>query len=99
MKISIDDREIYFLSEVQKSVIQNDIHEDEFESDMSRRLHWVLTHKYERCLERLKAEWMPKLKDRTPSIPTNDNAFAELVFAQPDYKSRKKRETVNPQVR
>ena len=92
MKISVNDQEVYTLSEIQKKVIQNDIHADEFESDMRRRINWVLTHKYERCLERLKNEWMSKLKDRMSAVPTDDSAFAELVFDQPDYKSRKQRE-------
>ncbi len=92
MKISVDGQELYELSETQKKVIRNDIHEDEFNADMKRRLHWVLNHKYERCLERLKQEWMPKLKSRSDSVPTSDDKFAELVFSQPDYKSRKVRE-------
>jgi len=99
MKISVDDKEIYSLSEVQKRVIQNDIHADEFDDDMKRRLHWVLNHKYERCLERMRSEWMPKLKERIDSIPTDDDKFASLVMSQPDYTSRKQRESVNPQVR
>lgn len=92
MKISVNDVELFNLSEKQKKVIKNDIHEDEFEQDMKRRLQWVLDHKYERCLERLKAEWMPKLKTRVTSIPTDDDALISLIMSQPDYKSRKQRE-------
>jgi hypothetical protein len=92
MKISVNDQEIYTLSDTQKKVIHADIDEDRFDADMKRRLHWVLNHKYERCLERMKAEWMPKLKQRVDAVPTNDDAFAELVFSQPDYKSRKRRD-------
>lgn len=92
MKISVDDQELFKLSEVQKRVIKNDIHEDIFEEDMKRRLHYILTHKYERCFERLKAEWMPKLQERVQSVPTNPDALAELIFSQPDYKSRKGRD-------
>lgn len=92
MKISVNNRELFSLSEVQKKVICNDIHADELDSDLERRLHWVLTHKYEQCMKRLRDEWMPKLKDRVPSVPTSDDQFAELVFSQPDYKDRKGRE-------
>lgn len=92
MKVSVDNQEIYTLSETQKKVIHGDIHEDQFDADMKRRLHWVLNHKYERCLERMKAEWMPKLKQRVASVPTDDDAFAQLVFSQPDYRSRKNRD-------
>lgn len=92
MKVSLDNQELYSLSETQKLVIQNDINLDEFESDMRRRLHWALNHKYEQCLDRLKAEWMPKLKTRVAAVPTNDDAFAQLVFSQPEYKSKKQRD-------
>ncbi len=92
MKISVDGQELFALSEVQQKVIKNDIHGDIFDSDMKRRLQYILTHKYERCFDRLKQEWMPKLKDRVSSIPTDDEALASLIFSQPDYKCRKTRD-------
>lgn len=89
MKISVDDKELYTLSEIQKKVIMNDIHEDFFSEDMKRRLHYILMHKYEQCFKRLKSEWEPKLKSRGIAMfPSNDDAFAELVFSQPDYRNR-----------
>lgn len=92
MKVKVDDKEVLTLSETQKKVIKNDIPEEVFQADMERRLNWVLSHKYERCLERLKKEWIPKLADRVQSIPTNDEELATLIFSQPDYKSRSQRE-------
>jgi len=93
MKISVDDQELYTLTETQKSVIQNDINSDIFDEDMKRRLNWVLTHKYERCFDRLKKEWEPKLiADGAESLPTDPDAFAQLVFAHKDYKDCKARE-------
>lgn len=93
MKISVDDQELFSLSETQKRVIKNDIDEDIFEEDMKRRLHYILDHKYQRCFERLKAEWEPKLAaSGARSIPTDKDEFAQLVFAHPEYKDRKRRE-------
>ncbi len=93
MKISVNDQELFTLSETQKLVIQNDIHSDIFEDDMKRRLQYILTHKYERCLERLKNEWMSKLKDNgIQSIPLDDDHFAQLVFSQPNYKNKSQRD-------
>jgi hypothetical protein len=92
MKISVDGVELFELSEVQKKVIKNDIHEDEFESDMKRRLQHILIHKYERSFERLKTEWIPKLSKRYPSIPTDSDSLAKLIFSQSDYLDRKNRE-------
>jgi hypothetical protein len=92
MKISVNNKELFSLSDIQKKVICNDIHADTLDADLERRLQWVLTHKYEQCMKRLRDEWLPKLKDRVESVPTSDDAFAYLVFSQPDYKDRKSRE-------
>lgn len=93
MKVSVDDKELFTLSEIQKQVIQNDIPAEIFDADMKRRLQWVLVdEKYTNCFKRLKAEWEPKLAGRVSSIPTDSDAFAQLVFSQPDYKDRSARE-------
>jgi hypothetical protein len=93
MKISINDIKLFELTETQKSVIKNDIHADEFDADMARRIEWVLTHKYEQCFKRLKTEWDQKLPSLgVTSVPTDPEAYAQLVFAQPTYKSRKTRD-------
>ena len=101
MKISVDDQEVFRLSETQKKVIKNDIQEEVFDADMKRRLEYILMHKYERCFERLKAEWcnsspgqQSKLeKNGVSSIPTNPDQLAELIFTQQNYKNRSKRES------
>jgi hypothetical protein len=95
MKISMNDKEIFSLSEVQQKVICNDIPSDIFESDCCRRLEYIMQHKYERCMKRLREEWMPKLAKRMDSIPTSDDKFAELVFSQPDYMDRATRDKSN----
>lgn len=93
MKISVDDKELFTLSETQKKVIKNDIHEEIFDDDMKRRLQYILMHKYEQCFDRLKKEWEPMLKaNGVKSIPLDNDEFAELVFQQPEYKNRSQRE-------
>ena len=95
MKIKVDNEELFELSETQKKVIKNDILEEIFEEDMKRRLHYILNHKYERCLERLKQEWIPKLQaSGVKSIPLDGEEFAELVFKHPEYKNRSQREAL-----
>jgi hypothetical protein len=86
MKIKVDDVELFSLSETQKSVIKSEIPYDEFDADMKRRIEWVITHKYERCFQRLKKEWEPKLKERYTMVPSSDDAIATLICSQPDYK-------------
>lgn len=94
MKVSINDQEVFTLSETQKKVIMNDIPAEIFESDMGRRLrHILIDEKYTQCLRRLKEEWEPKLIGKgLQLLPTDPDAFAELVFSQPDYKDRTARE-------
>lgn len=95
MRISVDGKDLFTLNETQKRVIKNDISEADFDEDMKRRLKYVLTHKYEQCFERLKKEWEPKLiASGVQMIPTNKDAFAELVFSQPTYKSRATRDAI-----
>lgn len=93
MKISVDDQELFTISDIQKSVIKNDISEDIFYEDMKRRLYYIIKHKYEQCFSRLKQEWEPILKNSGLSyLPVDPDEFASLVFSHPDYKSRKKRD-------
>ena len=93
MKISVNDTELLTLSQTKLDVLANDIHIDDLEADLKRRLNWVLNHKYEQCHERLVKEWMPKLVAKgVASVPTDKEAFAELVFQQPEYKDRSARE-------
>ena len=93
MKISVDDKHLFTLSETQKKVIKNDIEEEIFDDDMKRRLQYILTHKYERCFTRLKGEWDPKLiSEGAKSLPTDPDEYAELVFKHPKYKNRSQRE-------
>lgn len=93
MKISVNDKELFTLSDIQKQVIKHNIPAAIFDEDMNRRLQWVLIHKYEECFKALKAEWDPKLKaNNVTMVPTDPDAYAELVFAQPNYKDRAARE-------
>lgn len=96
MKISVDGQDLFELTETQCKVIQNDVHRQIFEDDMKRRLQWILTHKYEQCFKALKKEWDPKLKAAgVAMIPLDEDAYAQLVFAQTSYKDRSAREAAS----
>ena len=93
MKISVNDVELYTLTDLQKQVIENDIPSEILQEDLERRLQWVLIHKYERCFDRLKKEWDSKLEaNGETSIPLDKDAYATLVFDQPNYKDRSARD-------
>ena len=93
MKVKVDNQDLFELTDIQKKVIKNDIASEIFEEDMKRRLFYIINHKYNRCFERLKKEWEPKLAAKgVESIPTDKDAFAQLVFSQPEYEDRSARE-------
>lgn len=94
MKIKVDEQEIFELAQWEKDVIKNDIHADEFDADMKRRLEWVLKHKVEQCYIRFEKEWLEKLRNDPTviSIPKSKEAFVNLVKSRPDYKDKKSRE-------
>jgi len=93
MKILVNDKEIFTLSDTQEQVIKNDVSADIFDEDMNRRLEWVLTHKYEQCFKRLKDEWDSKLAiNGVKMIPTDPDEYAKLVFSQPNYQDRATRD-------
>ena len=92
MKVIVNDKELFTLTEVQKKVIANDIPKEKLEEDMKRRMFHIINHKYEQCFKRLKAKWEPILHARDLATPPKKDDFAELVFSQPDYKDRSARE-------
>lgn len=93
MKFYADNECILELSDIQLKVLANEISIDELKADLKRRAAWVIQHKYERMFERFKKHWEGKLAALGhESLPTNKEAFAELVFACPEYKCRKKRD-------
>lgn len=99
MKISVNDKELFTLSEIQKKVICNDIHEDVFDEDMQRRIKYIIYDKYKQCFKRLKQEWDSKLiENKIEMVPTDADAYAELVFSQPNYKCRKQRDMEKSQI-
>jgi hypothetical protein len=93
MKFKVDDTTVFELNDVKQDVLKNDIHSDEFDEDIKRRVKYIIEHKYEQSFKRMKDEWEPKLKSSgVKSIPLDEDEFAQLVFSQPAYKDRKARD-------
>ncbi len=96
MKVSVDGVDLFELTDIQKKVIANDIQDEIFDADMKRRLQWILTHKYDQCFLRLKQEWDVKLQQNgVKMIPMDPDAYAALVFAQPNYQNRSARDAAS----
>lgn len=86
MKFYVDQTQVLELDQTQEKIIQDNIPPALFTADMERRVAWVITEKLNTSFDSLFAHWLPILQQRYESLPSNKNAFAELVFAQPDYK-------------
>lgn len=86
LKIILDDEDISALSDMQKKIIFSCMQEYYVKEEIKKRTQWNLLNIYERSLKKLKSEWHVKLSKRYEMLPTSDEAFALLVFEQPDFK-------------
>ena len=92
MEIKIDDQVILKFSDTQVKVLQHDISEDILQEDIARRIQYILGHKYNEILKRLRKEWEQKFKLLgLKSIPLDDEKFCELVFSSEEYQDKKTR--------
>lgn len=94
MKISIDGQDLFEINDIQLGVIGNDVGPEEVViEDIKRRIEWAVMHKYEQCLERLKAEYVPILKKKgAQAIPLDDQALADTLMSLPEYSPRWKKQ-------
>ena len=53
----------------------------------------ALTGKINNCKKRMMREWIPRLRARDLSIPSDDTELIDLILAQDDYKNRAERES------
>jgi len=92
MKFYIDKELVFELTQSQEDIIKHDIPEEEFLSDMKRRIQWVVMHKYTRSFKRLKDEWIPKLKESgVASMSLDDDKLSRDIFRHANYKNRSAR--------
>lgn len=93
MKISVNDIELFTITDTKIKVIKDYMPADIFEDDMKRRITWIIDEIYKESLKGLKSRWDDKLEaNGVESIPFDKDAYATLVFAQPDYKDRMARD-------
>lgn len=95
MKISINDEELILITDLEKRVFAHEMLTD-VDEELKSRLRWAIMHKFINVFERFKKEWDVKLAQRgVAMIPTDRETYAQLVFSQPDYKSRAQREVAS----
>lgn len=86
MKIEVDGRCVYELSQHELHVLCHDIDKDELRQDIERRMRWVVTDKYKKVRDRLIQEWFRTLQERYDTLPAKNDKLIDLIFEQPDYK-------------
>jgi hypothetical protein len=91
MKIAVNDVEICDIGQNQKDLFGEFIPQAQMEDAVAESIGKLLLHKYEQCMLRLRREWEPKLAAQDIDIPQDDDEFATLVFAHPDYKDKSAR--------
>lgn len=94
MRVSVNDQELFTLAQRKLALLADSIHSDILDTDLKRRLEWVLKNKVDQSYERFEKEWLPKLRadPLVESIPTSKQAFVELVIARANYKNRVERD-------
>jgi len=98
MKVLVDDQELFTITETQKKVIKNDINLNIFDSDMKRRLEFIVMNRYKQGLARLKSDWESVLRERLDYMPLDAEVFVELVKSQQDYKDKYDRDNTSEQI-
>jgi len=77
------------ISDTDEKVMKNDL------LDLNQWVQDAVTGKQNNCWKRFQKEWTTKLMNDetfTDSIPTNKEAFVNLVTARADYKTRQEKE-------
>ena len=77
------------ISDTDEKVMKNDL------LDLDQWVQDAVTGKINNCWKRFQQEWTTKLMNDetfTDSIPSNKEAFVNLVTARADYKTRQEKE-------
>ena len=77
------------ISDTDEKIMKNDL------LDVNQWVQDAVTGKQNNCWKRFQSEWTTKLMNDetfTDSIPSNQEAFVNLVTARADYKTRQEKE-------
>ena len=83
------------LTDTQQTILSNDLYNDTDNAGLDEWIQGAVDGKLNNCWKRMQREWTTKLMDDpsfTDPIPSNQEAFVNLVTARPDYKNRKARD-------
>jgi hypothetical protein len=83
------------LTDTQQTILSNDLYNDTDNAGLDEWIQGAVDGKLNNCWKRMRNEWTTKLMDDpsfTDPIPSEQEAFVNLVTARPDYKNRKARD-------
>ena len=94
MQILVDNVEVLNLTDIQVQILKDYVSSDIFESDMQRRVNYIITHLLEQATQIMITRETPNLlANGVQSIPTDPESLAQLIISQPGYMDKKARDT------
>jgi len=85
------------LTDLQQKILSNDLYNDTDNAGLDAWIQAAVDGKINKCWTRFQQEWTTRLMDDasfTDAIPSNQEAFVNLVLARADYKNREDRDDV-----
>ena len=79
------------LTDLQQKILKNDLYSDTDNAGLDNWIQAAVDGKINNCWKRFQQEWTTKLMNDdsfTDPIPSNKEAFVNLVTARADYKTR-----------
>ncbi len=89
--IQIDGKTILEVSDLDLSILADNVSSDILDEDIIRRIVWILTHTIDECKKTL-IENNSAIISKNNMIPSDTNALCQLIINDLDYKSRKQRD-------
>ena len=83
------------LTDLQQKILSDSLYNDTDNAGLDKWVQDAVDGKISNCWKRMRTQWTQKLMDDdsfTDPIPSNQEAFVNLVTARSDYKKRKQRD-------
>ena len=83
------------LTDLQQKILKNDLYSDADNAGLDNWIQAAVDGKLNNCWKRFQTEWTTRLMNDdsfTDAIPSNQEAFVNLITARDDYKNRKARD-------
>ena len=83
------------LTDLQQKILSDSLYNDTDNAGLYKWVQDAVDGKISNCWKRMRTQWTQKLMDDdsfTDPIPSNQEAFVNLVTARSDYKNRKQRD-------